>query len=421
MKCFEYFIRKILAIAVIASVMGVWCFTGSSLVYADGYNQGLVDFVTSLYSDCLGRTPDSAGLNDWCSKLASGQNTGKQCAYGFFFSSEFQSKANSMTDDELIDAYYKVFLNRNADASGKSYWLSQISGTTNDISVLFTGFADSPEFADKCLNYGITAGQHINVPTTIRNSISSNCSVTEGDQIVYVLARSNHYVDGRLQYWMEYQYNNDGKLLKEIRHWSDGTVKLDTEYIYDGQGFLTQKISYDVSGGPSNPSTIMFREEYQYDNQGNRIRETNYYYQSGSITFIEVKGFQYDAQGNMIWYAFYNDDGSVNAPTVHEYQYDDQGHKLREILAGGINTSVYLYDNQSRLTNYISYSRDGSVYYEAQYDSHENIIRSIYYNEDGSVFNDTSIVYQYDERGNIVRETYSYGTSIEYIYSGINL
>lgn len=134
------------------------------------YNSGVEAFVTSLYSDCLGRSPDPAGFDDWCQKLTNGTVTGKQAAYGFFFSPEFQSKANSMTDDEFIDAYYKVFLNRAADPSGKSYWANQIANTTNDISILFTGFADSTEFANKCSSYGITAGPHINVPTTVRGA-----------------------------------------------------------------------------------------------------------------------------------------------------------------------------------------------------------------------------------------------------------
>ncbi len=157
--------------SIIAALVFCSCYIASikNVVYAD-YNQGIVTFVTSLYSDCLGRTPDPVGLNDWCAKLASGQISGKQAAYGFFFSSEFQAKANSMTDDEFIDAYYKVFLNRAADPSGKSYWVNQIANTTNDISILFTGFADSVEFANKCASYGITAGPHINVPTTVRGA-----------------------------------------------------------------------------------------------------------------------------------------------------------------------------------------------------------------------------------------------------------
>ena len=82
-------------------------------VNADEVNPGIELFVRSLYSDCLVRNADPTGLNDWCSKLASGEITGKEAAYGFFFSQEFQSKANSWSDDQLIETYYLVFLNRN--------------------------------------------------------------------------------------------------------------------------------------------------------------------------------------------------------------------------------------------------------------------------------------------------------------------
>ncbi|MBR4493150.1 MAG: DUF4214 domain-containing protein [Clostridiales bacterium] len=167
-------LRKIKKYVSVIALTAALVFSGFAVpTRADGYNQGIVTFVTSLYSDCLGRTPDPAGLNDWCSKLASGQISGKQCAYGFFFSPEFQAKANAWDDTTFINAYYKVFLNRASDPNGFAYWQNQIAGTTNDISILFTGFADSTEFAQKCASYGITAGAHINVPTTVRGSGSS--------------------------------------------------------------------------------------------------------------------------------------------------------------------------------------------------------------------------------------------------------
>ena len=160
------------AAAVVAMAVLCAAYLGicTNQVNADGYNQGIVTFVTSLYADCLGRNPDPVGLNDWCAKLASGQITGKQCAYGFFFSPEFQAKANNMSDDAFIEAYYRVFLDRTSDPNGKAYWAGKIANTTNDISILFTGFADSVEFANKCASYGITAGPHINVPTTVRGA-----------------------------------------------------------------------------------------------------------------------------------------------------------------------------------------------------------------------------------------------------------
>lgn len=187
-------IKKLSVIAVTAS-LAFSCFAFTAR--ADGYNNGIVTFVSSLYSDCLGRTPDPSGLNDWCSKLASGQITGKQCAYGFFFSPEFQANANAMTDDAFIEAYYRVFLNRSSDPAGRSYWAGQIANTTNDISILFTGFADSTEFANKCASYGITTGNHIDVPTTVRGTASNPSNP--------MAANWSANVDG---YW--YSYYSDG-------------------------------------------------------------------------------------------------------------------------------------------------------------------------------------------------------------------
>ena len=166
-------IATCVAITTVCASFVVVGFGTNTTARADTYNPGIVTFVTSLYSDCLGRTPDPTGLNDWCNKLQTGQITGKQCAYGFFFSPEFQAKANAWDDTTFINAYYKVFLNRGSDPSGFAYWQNKINGTTNDISILFTGFADSTEFASKCASYGITVGPHVDVPTTVRGTSSS--------------------------------------------------------------------------------------------------------------------------------------------------------------------------------------------------------------------------------------------------------
>lgn len=164
--------RAFATVLTLATVLGIGLRITSQTALA--YNSGIEAFVNSLYSDCLGRSADPTGFNDWCNKLATGQITGKQAAYGFFFSPEFIAKANAWSDTELINAYYKVFLNRSADPTGASYWAQQIAGTTNDISILFTGFADSTEFASKCASYGITVGSHVDVPTTTRGSSSSS-------------------------------------------------------------------------------------------------------------------------------------------------------------------------------------------------------------------------------------------------------
>lgn len=149
-------------IATLITIVTVFTFMGA--VMADT-NNGITTFVTSLYADCLGRTPDPVGLEDWSMRLATRQITGKDCAFGFFFSNEFLNKATTLTNDQLIDTYYRVFLNRTADASGKSYWNGKINGANSELAVtiLFIGFADSTEFANKCASYGIIAGDPIGI------------------------------------------------------------------------------------------------------------------------------------------------------------------------------------------------------------------------------------------------------------------
>ena len=69
------FIKKALAtIVTMATVFTIGIgFTHNTAL---AYNAGIEAFVNSLYSDCLGRSADPTGFNDWCNKLATGQITG---------------------------------------------------------------------------------------------------------------------------------------------------------------------------------------------------------------------------------------------------------------------------------------------------------------------------------------------------------
>ncbi len=149
-------IIKLLAVIMSAAVVLMSTVSlGADQVRADA--DGITTFVTSLYSDCLGRSPDGDGLNYWDSRLRSHAISGKDCARGFFYSTEFASKASSMTDAQLIETYYRVFLNRSSDDQGRSYWASLIAGRSDGITVLFDGFSDSVEFGLKCASYGIVS------------------------------------------------------------------------------------------------------------------------------------------------------------------------------------------------------------------------------------------------------------------------
>ena len=163
----KHSIKKIITAAVAVATIGTSMFRVPGIVRAD--SDGIETFVTSLYVDCLGRDPDATGFNYWCGRLRSGEITGKQCAYGFFFSPEFTGKANSLNDTDYINVFYNVFLNRDYDTSGMAYWTDRISVTSYDTTLLFSGFSDSNEFRDKCARYGITFGSHIDVPDVVRS------------------------------------------------------------------------------------------------------------------------------------------------------------------------------------------------------------------------------------------------------------
>ena len=115
---------------------------------------GIKTFVTSLYLDVLGRNPDQNGFDNWCNNLSSLKITGKDAARGFFYSPEFAKLFASKSDADIIRLFYKVFLNRVPAASEVDYWAGRLK-ENRSIDTLFYGFADSTEFRNKCLTYGI--------------------------------------------------------------------------------------------------------------------------------------------------------------------------------------------------------------------------------------------------------------------------
>ncbi|MBO4636047.1 MAG: DUF4214 domain-containing protein [Clostridiales bacterium] len=152
--------------------------TAATVTPGEGVTQGMIQFVQSLYSECLGRDASATEINGWTEVLANGSNTGKQVAYGFFFSNEFLAKSGNMTDEQLVTVFYKVFLNRQPDGAGLESWCRAIEWA-DKVPTLFSGFADSSEFARKCESYGVVCGDHIDV-------LPSNAVTVEPEFLEYV-------------------------------------------------------------------------------------------------------------------------------------------------------------------------------------------------------------------------------------------
>ena len=105
-------------------------------------------FVTRFYQECLGRSPDSAGLNGWTNYLLNGTKTGADVAYGFVFSPEYLG-ANA-TDQEFLYVLYGAFFNRQPDTAGYNRWLNELSSETPKVGAkaarknVLNGFLGAP-------------------------------------------------------------------------------------------------------------------------------------------------------------------------------------------------------------------------------------------------------------------------------------
>ena len=66
----------------------------------------------------------------------------------FFLSDEMNSYG--LSDKEFLGRLYATFMNREADADGESYWLSQMGAGVTRADIVF-GFTRSPEFTEKCI------------------------------------------------------------------------------------------------------------------------------------------------------------------------------------------------------------------------------------------------------------------------------
>ena len=112
-------------------------------------------FAKRLYTECLGREAEEEGLNFWALGLTNLELTGKQAAYEFFFSKEFND--HNFDNKELITRMYKTFMGREPDEYGMNFWLDSMkNGMTKE--QVFNEFVKSAEFTGICKDYAIDRG-----------------------------------------------------------------------------------------------------------------------------------------------------------------------------------------------------------------------------------------------------------------------
>lgn len=118
-------------------------------------NLNVTDFVRRMYTECLGRSPEKGGWQNWIRKLLDG-SSGAQIVQGFFESAEFVGKGYD--NEAYLHRLYHALFDRDPDAGGLNSWLKSMAGGTSRKRIL-AAFVAAPEFANLCSRYGIVQGK----------------------------------------------------------------------------------------------------------------------------------------------------------------------------------------------------------------------------------------------------------------------
>jgi hypothetical protein len=115
-------------------------------------------FVTALYKELLGRTPDAAGLGFWTGQLATGAQTVQQVAHAIVTSTEAATSPDAVLQYELTDsiaAIYDSLLHRAPDAAALAAGIPALRSGTTPTQVA-DAVAQSPEFIQANTTVGAT-------------------------------------------------------------------------------------------------------------------------------------------------------------------------------------------------------------------------------------------------------------------------
>lgn len=101
-------------------------------------------YVKRCYTQILGRSGDSDGINYWTTLIQNGQSRPVDVAKSFVGSREFSLK--QLNNTEFVKVMYRAFMGREYDTGGLNYWVNQMNRGMSKNEVL-NNFANSKEFS----------------------------------------------------------------------------------------------------------------------------------------------------------------------------------------------------------------------------------------------------------------------------------
>lgn len=117
-------------------------------------NMQATGFIARLYTKMLGRKFDEDGLEYWCEKYLTQENTIEEIASHGFLHSEELANLN-LSDEEFVIRMYETFLNRDPEEDGLNDWVGRLERGEVTRDTLVYGFTNSPEFGNFKAEYNL--------------------------------------------------------------------------------------------------------------------------------------------------------------------------------------------------------------------------------------------------------------------------
>lgn len=166
------------------------------------------------------------------------------------------------------------------------------------------------------------------------------------------------------------RFDKRGNLIEQIKYSDYDTITRKNIYKYDDNDILLEEYYF----GPYNGTPT--RIEYLYDDKNNKIRKTEF---DARMKMSQITSWVYNRQGNPDRKITIN--WRYDTSGIIKYQYDELNRMIK--ATHFINTKIF------------------NLLYEYKYDNQDNIIEWSMYDNVGFIMRE---IYEFDERGNKIRE-----------------
>lgn len=229
-------------------------------------------------------------------------------------------------------------------------------------------------------------------------------------------------LDGKdVKSYATYDFDDQGRLIKETRYHFDDKVSYTTSYQYDSRGRLTkkekaiddgtvyEKTEYDHQGELLSKKTVrnsknIFQNIDEYDEHLNHISYM-YYYEGEPSSFCE---YEYDQNGMETKASYYDyNDGVKTISSIEENIEDSYNCKKKSYFtesgaADGYSTFEYNDSDRTKRENRYDNHGNQTEYTEYEYDNQDRETKKTTYNTAGVILKETET--KYDSQGNRVEE-----------------